>query len=92
LTNTWPPRWTGPQFKQPISKKVVRGIKRQATVTKEQAAEADKFNDRVTELKASFEKVVRTLAMVRDYHFAQEVVPMVKVLVMVQALLQVTRS
>ncbi len=28
--STWPPRWTGPQFKEPIAKKVTRGLKRRA--------------------------------------------------------------
>lgn len=34
-----------------------------ATVTTEQAARADEFNDRVTELRATFDRVVRTLAL-----------------------------
>jgi len=25
---TWPPRWSGPQFKDPVSPKVIRGLKR----------------------------------------------------------------
>lgn len=34
---SWPPRWDGPQFKQPVSKKVTRFIKRTKQTSKEDA-------------------------------------------------------
>jgi hypothetical protein len=41
VSGEWPPRWTEPHFKTPISKKVVRGKKRAAAATVEKAKKLD---------------------------------------------------
>lgn len=47
----------------PFLKDYARDGATAATVTTQQAAEADAFNDRVTELRATFDKTVRTLSL-----------------------------
>lgn len=37
MTSTWPPQWTGPNFKAPKSRKVVRGLKRKKVKAAEDA-------------------------------------------------------
>lgn len=38
---TWPPRWTEPHFKEPGSRKVARGLKREKRATKEKKKKTD---------------------------------------------------
>lgn len=41
MTDSWPPRWTAPQFKERRSGKVVRGLRREKRTTRENKKKTD---------------------------------------------------